>query len=84
MFNKRKKPQGFLKLSKGIANRLHPFLEVLDKTKVPFEGWYHMQEKYFCILYGINMEKGLYSANPACVADTIKEYEGDNYDILRG
>lgn len=82
MFKKRNKPRGFIKLSKGIAHRLHPYLEILDKTKVPFEGWYHMQEKYFFVMYGVEMEKGMFTQRPEFIVDIIKEYEGDFHDVL--
>lgn len=82
MFKSRKSPPMVIKLSKGIANRIHPYLEILDKTKVPFEGWFHREEKYFFILYGINMEKGMFTQRPEFIVDIIKEYEGDFHDIL--
>jgi hypothetical protein len=42
----------FIKLKKGFIKNLHPVLEFLDNTTVPFNGWFSRKYKYFYIEYG--------------------------------
>jgi hypothetical protein len=70
--------RGFLKLRKGLVQNLHPELKVLDETFVPFEGYFHLDERFFYINYGYNnLDKGILSGDVKFIVKIIKEYEQD-------
>lgn len=75
--------RGFLKLRKGIIQNLHPELRVLDETNIPFEGYFHLDQRFFYINYGWdNLEKGVLSGTVKFIIQVFKEYEHDNKEIL--
>ena len=70
--------RGFLKLRKGLVQNLKPESKILDDTFVPFEGYFHLDERFFYINYGFNnLDKGILSGDVKFIVKIIKEYEKD-------
>lgn len=75
----KQKNRGFLRLRKGIIQNLHPDLKILDETRIPFEGLFHLDQRFFYINYGYkNLEKGVLTQSIKFIIQVFKEYEQDN------
>jgi hypothetical protein len=67
----------FIKLKKGFIKNLHPVLEFLDNTTVPFNGWFSRKYKYFIIEYGYGESmKTIITTDVKNIMQDILYYEG--------
>ncbi len=67
----------FIKLKKGFIKNLHPVLEFLDNTNVPFNGWFSRKYKYFIIEYGYGESmKTIITTDVKNIMQDILYYEG--------
>jgi hypothetical protein len=67
----------FIKLKKGFIKNLHPVLEFLDTTTVPFNGWFSRKYKYFYIEYGYGESmRTIVTTDVKSIIQDILYYEG--------
>ena len=67
----------FIKLKKGFIKNLHPVLEFLDNTTVPFNGWFSRKYKYFYIEYGYGESmRTIVTTNVKNIMQDILFFEG--------
>jgi hypothetical protein len=76
-------PRGYLRLRKGIIANLHPKLKILDDTFIKFEGLFDLDNRFFYISYGENLEKGILTHDVNTIVMIIKEYETDTLNLRR-